>query len=774
MKKTLFSPPKDWLLHALVTFLAGAGCVLPLAQALGLTAQPALIVGACACVTLVFSALDCLPRIRMLAYALLLAALGALAARYADRASAISSALTLFLNGQPVALAAYSRASALLLSLLFTGLAASLTRSGHAFFPLAALSVILLFIVSLLGSDVPALTLLPLVLALLLSAREPSAGALRVIPCAALVLGAVMLFAPLAGQTHPALSAFAEKLQQAIDDYLFFTDARTTFSLSATGWQPLGPDRLGGTASPTDTPVMQVYTTGRTLLRGTVKNTYTGSAWSDTTDQRRYLFINPRFFSLRRNLFDQARPGEDIRDSVLAYEPMIVSMRADASSTLYLTQRFTSPAGDGVVAYFSPSTELFATHSLEAGQRYTFTGSRLTGASEGVREAVLLSLDESDPYLAEIRERYLSLPDTLDDQVIFLAQQVAAQADNDFDRAAELCSFLQRSFAYTLIQSEPPAGADFVSWFLFEEQKGYCTSFASALAVMCRALGLPSRYVEGYAAEPDADNIARVTQESAHAWVEVYFPGFGWLAFDPTPGTGFTPDGGQNEPQQSSGGSDPEGENGAPEESPTPQPSPTPTEEPTAEPTATPSPTPEHDDPSVTPTPPLTPEPTAEPTPEPPDTPAPQPTPKPPQDEPPSPPDWPMLALLILLLLALLAALRLYFTSPFRLAANARRADDKLLVWYAACVQALCCMGAPPSNGEAPASYMDRVQAQLDVKPPLTELGQAICLARYSPHKLSRTHAAKAEKIYRALLARMTLRNKLRLTLTRIAKGVRL
>lgn len=768
MKKPFFSPPADLPLQALTTLLAGLGCVLPLCLAMELTASLGLMLATCAAVTLAFALLDCMPRLRALAYVLLLAAVAALAARYAGRWPAIANALTLFLSGQPLALAAYSRAIAVLLCLLLTGMAASLARSGHAFFPLAFLLIVLLFIVSFLGADVPAVALLPLLLALLLSGRAQGVHALRILPCAAVVLTVTLLFLPMAGQQNATLSAFAQRLQRAIGDYLFFTDARTTFSLSSAGWQPLGPEQLGGPVSPTDEPVMQVYTTGRTLLRGTVKNTYTGSAWTDTTDQRRYLLISPRFASLRRDLFDLDRPDSALREGLLAYEPMIVSMRQDAASTLYLTQRFTSPTGEDVVAYFSPSTEVFATRSLSAGTRYTFTGSRLTGASEGVRAAVLACMDESDPYLAQVQEKYLALPQSVSDSVRFLAQQITAQETNDFDRASALCEYLQRHFTYTLNQNVPPAGSDFVTWFLFEEQQGYCTSFASAMAVLGRAIGLPTRYVEGYAAVPDEDNVARVTQESAHAWAEVYFGGFGWLAFDPTPGTGFVPDGDDGDAPDTPPEDDPDEDDDNAAPSPSPSATPTATPEPTPEPTPTPSPTPEHDDPSVTPTPEITPAPTP--------SPSPQPTPEhdTPEDEredSPFPPAWLLMLLLLLLLAAM--ALRLWLSAPAHQAQKLRRTNDQLLIWYAACVQALTAMSIRPQCGEAPASFMERAQTALGGKPPLVGLGKALCISRYSAHTLARVQVGKAEKTYRALLARMTLGQKVRLYAARLVHGLK-
>lgn len=776
MNKMLLAPQKGCVLHALTAFFASIGCVWPLCGALGLTAP--LTLSACVCAAAIFLLLlcDCVPRLRLLGYPLLLAAAGALIYFYSDRLPAVSGALTLFLNGQPLALAAYSRPVVLLLSLLFSGFSFSLTRSEYAFFPLAVLAAVILLAASLLGTGVSAIRLLPLGAALLLSSRVHGAGALRVIPCAALIFALLFPLLPVAGQKNDQLSSFAARLQQAIDDYLFFTDARTTFSLSATGWQPLGPDRLGGPVAPTNTPVMQVYTSGRTLLRGTVKNTYTGSAFIDTTDQRRYLFVNPRFSALRRDLFDQMRPEESIRDSVIVTEPMIVSMRTDGASTLFITQRFTSPAGEEIVAYFAPSTELFATRSLASGARYTFTGSRLTGASENVRRAVLQSSAQSDAYYDTIAAHYLDLPDTLDDQVLLLAQQITMQADNDFDRAAALCSYLQRTFPYTLMQNTPPAGQDFVSWFLLDEQQGYCTSFASALAVMGRAVGLPTRYVEGYAAQPDSDGIARVTQENAHAWVEIYFKGFGWLPFDPTPGSGFVPDGHDghsSSPQRDPDGDEPpeDGDSSA-DRTPTPTPEQTPSPSPTSTPvpTPSPSPTPEHGDPSITPTPEITPAPTPAPT----DPPPPTPTPKPPQDEQDQPPLWPALLLILLLLLMAAIVWRLYSNSPAVAAAKLHRTNDQLLLWYAACCQALLCLGIAPEPGEGPASYMERAQAALGGNPLLTGLGRALCISRYSAHKLSRVQVEKAEKTYLALLKRMKPLQRLRMYMRRVMKGVKL
>lgn len=750
MKKSFFSVPRTLPLHALTTFLIGVGCVWPLSLSLGLTAPLSLCLTACGAVTLLFALLDCMPRLRALAYPLLLLAIGGSALSLRGQFSAVGAALTLMVHGQPLALAAYSQELSLLLSLVFTGIGASLSRSEQAFFPLALLEIALLFIVSFLGAQIDAASLLPLILALLLSGRAPGVRARRIVPLCAAILAATALLMPLSAQVSPELNQLAQRVRRMLDDYLFFTDARTTFSLSATGYQPLGVSQLGGPANPEDTPVMQVRTSGRTLLRGTIKNEYDGHAWADSTSGRRYLYVNPRFYALRRDLFDQKRPSDAIRAQLPAGETITVLMRADAASTLYLTQRFSALSGHEIVPYFSPASEVFGTRSLAFGDSYTFTGLRLSGDTPGIREAVLAAAHHSDAYADTVRADYLALPDGVETGVYALAGQITQDAQTDFDRAAALCAYLRSAYPYTLAQNVPPAGRDFVSWFLLDEQQGYCTSFATAMAVMARMVGLPARYIEGYAAVPDSDSVARVTQQQAHAWAEIYFSGFGWLPFDPTPGTN---DAGGMLPSD-----DPEGD------SPTPSPSPTATPTPSPAPDASPSPTPSP-----------SPEPDSTPTPEP-DTPSDTPTPTPPpsDDEPPRDPPHRLWPLLLLLLFALLAALRLYLCAPAQVAGRQKNANDALLVWYRAAEDALLCMGIAPLPGEAPASFLWRAQGELHDAVKLTGLGKALCVAQYSGRALKRTQPERAQKVYAALFAQMTPRQKLRLFARRFIRGIRL
>ena len=131
---------------------------------------------------------------------------------------------------------------------------------------------------------------------------------------------------------------------------------------------------------------------------------------------------------------------------------------------------------------------------------------------------------------------YLQLPPKLDQRIAQLAESVTANAQTPVDKAIALEDFLRTKYSYTLDLTGKP-GSDPLAHFLFETRAGHCEYFASAMAVMLRTLKIPSREVNGFLpGEFNAlggDYIVRASD--AHSWVEVYFPGNGWLVFDPTP-----------------------------------------------------------------------------------------------------------------------------------------------------------------------------------------------------------------------------------------------
>ncbi len=138
-------------------------------------------------------------------------------------------------------------------------------------------------------------------------------------------------------------------------------------------------------------------------------------------------------------------------------------------------------------------------------------------------------------------DKYLKLP-PLDARIAKLAEEITAAAPTNYGKAAAVERYLSTHFGYTL---ELPliSPRDPLANFLFERKRGHCEYFASSMAVMLRALGIPARIVTGFRGGEFNDLTGQyvVRASDAHAWVEAYFPGYGWASFDPTPARGLPP-----------------------------------------------------------------------------------------------------------------------------------------------------------------------------------------------------------------------------------------
>ena len=141
-----------------------------------------------------------------------------------------------------------------------------------------------------------------------------------------------------------------------------------------------------------------------------------------------------------------------------------------------------------------------------------------------------------DAYPPAIRDENLQLPPQLDARIPALAAQVTGTAKTAYDKSRAVESFLRTRFAYTLNLTGKP-GDDPLAHFLFVTHAGHCEYFASAMTILLRTLDIPAREVNGFLPgeynDIAGDYIVRASD--AHSWVEVYFPGNGWVTFDPTP-----------------------------------------------------------------------------------------------------------------------------------------------------------------------------------------------------------------------------------------------
>jgi hypothetical protein len=171
---------------------------------------------------------------------------------------------------------------------------------------------------------------------------------------------------------------------------------------------------------------------------------------------------------------------------------------------------------------------LYSRKPLKAGNSYEVVSSISVAYADSLRQA---GVDYPD----WVTPRYLQLPDSLPERVSLLARQITAEQENPYDKAAAIELYL-RSIPYNEKIDGPAPGQDGVDYFLFEAEEGYCDYYSSAMVVMLRSVGVPARYVRGYSQGFKEEGSFRVLEQDGHAWPEVFFPGYGWVEFEPTAG----------------------------------------------------------------------------------------------------------------------------------------------------------------------------------------------------------------------------------------------
>ena len=288
---------------------------------------------------------------------------------------------------------------------------------------------------------------------------------------------------------------------------------------------------LGGERTVSDRLIMEVDAgTGR-YWRAVAFDRFTGRQWINTaegeTTYRSNQQIPARSWTARAPI-TQTITVRTPTGNVLLAMPDIVQ----ASIPLAALQQ--------PLAYANPAstdqedTELTWARSritLEEGDSYQVISNHTTVTVRELREAGIVE------YPAQILDRYLRLPDSFSPRVAELAVQVMADAPTTYDKVKKLERFL-RAFDYDEGIAAPAADEDPLEYFLFDIQRGYCDYYASAMAAMLRSQGIPARAASGYAEgtlDPEIGTY-RITERDAHTWVEVYFPQYGWLEFEPTAG----------------------------------------------------------------------------------------------------------------------------------------------------------------------------------------------------------------------------------------------
>jgi transglutaminase-like putative cysteine protease len=234
-------------------------------------------------------------------------------------------------------------------------------------------------------------------------------------------------------------------------------------------------------------------------------------------------------------LANRPKPGE-ARGEILQYTVLQEPMASDAlfvAGTPYAIRgNLTGEAGG--ISHRKSYILRDATGSL-SNPFHNFVAIRYTGISQlAIFDRGQLAAAGTD-YPEQIKDIYLQLPAT-DPRIAELARTVTAQGTNPYQKASMLEAYLKTRYAYTLQLTGNP-GKEPLAHFLFETRAGHCEYFASSMTVMLRTLGIPAREVNGFLPgefnDLGGDYIVRASD--AHSWVEAYFPGAGWIVFDPTP-----------------------------------------------------------------------------------------------------------------------------------------------------------------------------------------------------------------------------------------------
>jgi hypothetical protein len=158
-------------------------------------------------------------------------------------------------------------------------------------------------------------------------------------------------------------------------------------------------------------------------------------------------------------------------------------------------------------------------------------------ARSSLSAATIAQLREAGTdYPTWVAERYLQLPPTITPRTRELAREIATGLDNPYDIATAITNYLRANIEYVEAVTPTPEGQDPLDYFLFDSRQGFCNYYASAEVVLLRSLGVPARLAAGFAqGTPQGQSgVYVVLQRDAHVWPEVYFPGPGWIEFEPT------------------------------------------------------------------------------------------------------------------------------------------------------------------------------------------------------------------------------------------------
>lgn len=310
---------------------------------------------------------------------------------------------------------------------------------------------------------------------------------------------------------------------------------------------------LGGSFVQDDGIVFYAETDELHYWRGESRDLYTGAGWENTESEHVFFHAGQvaNVWAAENQLFSDELEFDAVRSSVQFENPRFAQVFT-SGDVLYLDVR---PAPEELAIY--PSSGVVVTRESSNASSAYIDEYDLISSYPRFSENDLIQANMDD-VPGELQERYTQLPETLPDRVIQLAIDETQGMSLAYEKVKHIESyFLNEDYVYqTSDVPVPNQDEDFVDQFLFETQFGYCDHYSSAMVVMLRAIDIPARWVKGFTAgsvqtagdpslpdgmiedipvdEEESTYQTIVRNRNAHSWVEVYFPGVGWVPFEPT------------------------------------------------------------------------------------------------------------------------------------------------------------------------------------------------------------------------------------------------
>jgi transglutaminase-like putative cysteine protease len=285
------------------------------------------------------------------------------------------------------------------------------------------------------------------------------------------------------------------------------------YGIDAAGYRTA---RLGGPVKLSEKVMLIIETEAmeEIYLRGTVKDFYNGSSWGKTKK------------SSVQHSTDEDIPWPFLGAAEIYSRDISITHQNLITSTIFAPNTLSKVQHKLGRYYIDQDDEAVFPRVIVKRDKYTVT-SKIPYVD--VKQLKNIKTAELSPDI------YKQLPDNISQRVRKLALDITSKYHNDYDKAKAIEKYLRNNYKYSLTPSEVPKGSEFVDYFLFEDKEGYCTYFATSMAVLLRAADIPCRYVEGFLAKYDNSHIRNVAGTDAHAWVEVNFGPYGWLTFEATP-----------------------------------------------------------------------------------------------------------------------------------------------------------------------------------------------------------------------------------------------